>query len=54
MATVASMESPFPYPRLSYILGANRGNPNPHRERRHETAAKADAAYRVKVSIMYA
>lgn len=68
MATTARIVSPFPYPSLLYMDGAKRGNPNPARERRHETAASPrvhqhrpshssinspDAAYSVNVSTTY-
>ena len=53
MATAARILFPFPYPKSLYMTGANSGNPNPARERRHDTAASADAAWRVKLSTTY-
>ena len=32
---------PFPYPSAPNIAGANRGNPKPAKDRRHDTAASA-------------
>lgn len=42
MATAPKMESPLPYPRALYIVGANSGKPNPAQDRRNVTAAKAE------------
>lgn len=39
--TIASTVLPHPYPRASYIAGANSGKPNPAQERRNVTAARA-------------
>jgi hypothetical protein len=41
IARLARTVFPFPYPSLSYIAGANRGNPKPASDRRHEVAASA-------------
>lgn len=40
MAQHAKMVSPLPYPKLAYMVGAKRGNPNPARERRQVVAAR--------------
>lgn len=53
IARTAMIVSPLPYPIASYIGGANRGNVNPARYRMHDTAARADAACRANVSMMY-
>lgn len=53
IATQARMVFPFPYPSAAYIAGAKSGNPKPHIERRKATAARAEAAWRVKVSMTY-
>lgn len=53
IATQARIVLPLPYPKVSYMLGAKRGKPKPARDRRHDTAASADAAWRVKESKMY-
>lgn len=53
IAIQAKMVSPLPYPRAAYMDGANNGNPNPHNERRKATAARAEAACKVNVSMTY-
>lgn len=53
IATQARIVLPFPYPKLWNMLGAKRGKPKPARDRRHDTAASADAEWRVKESKMY-
>ena len=54
IATPANTVFALPHPKLAYIAGANSGNPKPAKERKAETAASADAAYSVNVSITYA
>lgn len=40
-------------PCMLTMAGANNGNPNPAKARKHATAARAEAAYSVKVSMIY-
>lgn len=39
--THARIVSPLPYPNRSYMMGANKGKPNPASDRKNETAARA-------------
>lgn len=50
IATQAIIESPLPYPNLSYMIGAKRGKPKPAADLKNNTAAIADAAWREKQS----
>lgn len=54
IAHTARMVSPFPYPSFAYIVGANSGKPNPARERKHETAARAGCGARVSLGMAIA
>jgi len=51
-ANTAKIVFPFPYPNAAYILGANKGNAKPNKERKQEVAANADAACNVNASMM--
>jgi len=53
IAKTAKTVLPLPYPNLSYIVGANNGNPNPAIDRKTRTAARAEAACTENASRMY-